>query len=186
MNRFRIIGGNWRSRKLAFPDGPGLRPTPDRVRETVFNWLQTFIAGADCLDLFAGSGAMGFESLSRQANSVTMVDNNPLAVNYLKDNAGLLGTHDAIIKNADSLELLDSENSLGKTFDIVFLDPPYHKNLVRVCCEKLACNHFLKPLSYIYIESEKPVSEQDLPPGFTVVRNKKAGNVHYHLIKNLQ
>ena len=183
MNKYRIIGGSWRSRKLTFPDAPGLRPTPDRVRETVFNWLQDVTIDADCLDLFAGSGAMGFEAISRYANSVIMIDNNESAIHALQQNVTLLDTDKVTIKKADALKIISGNNKFDKRFDIVFLDPPYNKDYIKPCCQGLDSNDYLKPLSYIYIEAEYEIKDTDLPDGFNMIRNKSAGNVNYHLIK---
>ena len=142
-NQLRIIGGQWRGRKLAFADGEGLRPTMDRVRETLFNWLQADIAGARCLDLFTGSGALGLEALSRYASEVVMVDKNPQAIWMIRQNLELLKVENAQLIKMDARDYLSSflqstESSLlqtaegsnfpsSKTFDIVFLDPPFNK-----------------------------------------------------------
>lgn len=182
-NKLRIIGGQWRGRKLNFPDAPGLRPTPDRVRETLFNWLHTRIAGSHCLDLFAGSGALGFEALSRDAKHVTMIDNNREVIATLEKNITLLGADNVKLLNADVSKLLAQVNSLEQTFDIVFLDPPYHQDLITVCCEALEDNGFLAPVSYLYMEAEFRILTDILPETFSVMRSKKAGNVNFHLIK---
>src|SRR3989304_2759161 len=123
-NRVRIIGGLWRSRAIPFPDLPGLRPTPDRVRETLFNWLGQNLAGRHCLDLYAGSGALGFESLSRGAASVAMGGRAPNARRALHDNAALLGARDLNVVCGDALEFLAGV-PVSARFDVVFLDPPF-------------------------------------------------------------
>lgn len=184
-NKLRIIGGQWRGRKLGFPDEPGLRPTPDRVRETLFNWLQAFIEGSRCLDLCAGSGALGFEALSRHASNVTLVDENRAVISALYNNIELLQTDHAQVIQANVCEFLATKNQASETYTIVFLDPPYHKGLVIPCCEALEQHNFLAPVSYIYIEAEAPVNEALLPDTFSIVRSKKTGNVHYHLIKRV-
>ena len=122
-NRIRIIGGTHRGRRLAFPDAAGLRPTPDRVRETLFNWLMPHLPGARCLDLFAGSGALGLEAVSRGAREVVLVDANPAVVKSLQENLRLLGeTERARVIRSDALAFLRKETDAP--FDIVFLDPP--------------------------------------------------------------
>lgn len=185
-NKFRIIGGQWRGRKLFFPDESGLRPTPDRVRETLFNWLQPFIIGSHCLDLFAGSGALALEALSRNASNVTMLDVNHNVIAALKENIRLLNIENVSLLQADATKLLASKNTQGQTFDIVFLDAPYNKGLILPCCEGLEKNNYLAAVSYIYIEAEYSISAEMLPDSFIIIRNKKAGNVNYHLIKREQ
>lgn len=111
-----------------------------------------------------------------------MVDNNSQTVQQLHQNNDLLNA-DATIQQADAMQLVTAENPFGQAFDIVFLDPPYRSDLIEACCEGLAGNHFLKPESYIYIESETDINGMTLPAGFSIVRNKQAGNVHYHLVK---
>src|SRR5687768_9098514 len=127
-NRVRIIGGQWRSRLIEFPDAAGLRPTPDRVRETLFNWLGQDLTGLRCLDLFAGAGALGFEALSRNASHVTMVEKAPVAVHGLQTAAATLQAGERLkIVSGDALEFLRGDN---ETYDIVFLDPPYAGGLL--------------------------------------------------------
>ena len=126
-NLLRIIGGEWRSRKLKFADVPGLRPTPDRVRETLFNWLQWHVPGARCLDLFAGSGALGLEALSRGARDVVMVEKHPAAAQALRDNLTLLGARNARLVHDDALRYL---GRVTVAFDLIFLDPPFRQMLL--------------------------------------------------------
>jgi len=182
-NKFRIIGGQWRGRKLGFGDEPGLRPTPDRVRETLFNWLQPVICGARCLDLFAGSGALAFEALSRDAHNVTLIDANRNVIATLNKNIELLNIKNTHLILADASEICASKNKQQQNFDIVFLDPPYNKDLITRCCEGLENNNFLAPITHIYIEAEYQVTEAMLPDTCHVLHSKKAGNVNYHLIK---
>ncbi len=182
-NKFRIIGGQWRGRKLCFDNEPGLRPTPNRVRETLFNWLQPIIPGSRCLDLFSGSGALAFEALSRNACSVTMIDENQNVIATLNKNIALLNIKNACLIQADAAHICATKNMQQHTFDIVFLDPPYYKDLISPCCYGLENNHYLAPVSYIYIEAEYRVTDTMLPSAYTVLRSKKAGNVNYHLIK---
>ena len=130
-SKLRIIAGDWRSRQLVFADTPGLRPTPSRVRETVFNWLQQDVRGSRCLDLFAGSGALGFEAASRGAKSVVMVENNAMACRLIKENTVKLSADQIKIKQADVFNFLAGD---AAPFNIVFLDPPFFKGLALVCC----------------------------------------------------
>jgi len=182
-NKFRIIGGQWRGRKLGFSDEPGLRPTPDRVRETLFNWLQPVICGARCLDLFAGSGALAFEALSRDAHNVTLIDANPNVIKTLNKNIELLNIENTHLILADATKICASENRQQQNFDVVFLDPPYNKDLITRCCDGLEKNNYLAPVTYIYIEAEHQITEAMLPDTCSVLHSKKAGNVNYHLIK---
>ncbi|MFN3398310.1 MAG: 16S rRNA (guanine(966)-N(2))-methyltransferase RsmD, partial [Sulfurimicrobium sp.] len=126
-NRVRIIGGVWRSRLLAFPDVPGLRPTPDRVRETLFNWLGQTMEGKICLDLFSGSGALGFEALSRGARRVVMVERDAKVAQALRTNAANLGAENCELVTVDALKLLERET---RRFDVIFVDPPYDSHLL--------------------------------------------------------
>lgn len=177
-NTLRIIGGQWRGRKLRFPDGEGLRPTTDRVRETLFNWLQPVIAGARCLDLFSGSGALGLEALSRGAGEVVFVERNPRAVRALKENLALLQAEGTEVHQGDSLAYLRSEH---KPFDVIFLDPPFRQNLLAPALTLLAEGGLAAPGARIYIEMESEQGEPELPPGWELLRSKQAGQVAYHL-----
>lgn len=185
-NRLRIIGGKWRGRKLSFPNSEGLRPTPDRVRETVFNWLQPVIQGARCLDLFCGSGAFGFEASSRGAAEVVMVDGSRDVVTYLQEQCSLLKAHGIQIVQRNALAFLQEEVKSEKTqtFDIVFLDPPYGKDLLLPCCELLEKNNWLKPGATIYLEAENEVDQASLPSDWLLLKSKRAGKVGYHLVRH--
>ncbi|MDP1708385.1 MAG: 16S rRNA (guanine(966)-N(2))-methyltransferase RsmD [Gammaproteobacteria bacterium] len=178
-HRLRIIGGRWRGRRLEFPATEGLRPTSDRVRETLFNWLAPMIAGARCLDLFAGSGALGIEALSRGADSVVMVDNNTAVVSQLHDHLATLRANGAQIIHAGALGYL--QTAPEQAFDVVFLDPPYHKNLLAPCCDLLRRSGWLKPGAYIYLETERDLPLDMLALDWRVVRSKNAGQASYHL-----
>ena len=185
LNQLRIIGGQWRGRKLSFADGDGLRPTMDRVRETLFNWLQAEIAGARCLDMFSGSGALGFEALSRYAAQVVMIDKNPQAVRAIRNNLKLLDTDKAQLLQMDARAYLNSlikDPDTNKKFDIVFLDPPFNKDLVGPFCQLLAQADCLSKQASIYIELEKKASLPDLPENWRVAKEKKAGQLAYYLI----
>jgi 16S rRNA (guanine966-N2)-methyltransferase len=180
-NQLRIIGGQWRGRKLSFANGEGLRPTMDRVRETLFNWLQAEIAGARCLDLFSGSGALGFEALSRQAAHVVMVDKNPEAVSAIKHNLKLLRADNAEVLLMDAQQFL--HNRTEQVFDIVFLDPPFHQQLMPTLFHLLQQSGCLAPHALIYVEMEKNATLPALPPGWQALKNKKAGQLEYYLIE---
>lgn len=179
-NRLRIIGGEWRGRKLAFPDLPGLRPTPDRVRETLFNWLRDILPGARCLDLFAGSGALGLEALSRGAEQVVMVDQHPAVVAQLKEHIQVLGTSSARVVQGEALTFLRGP---AHPFDVAFLDPPFHSDLLGPCLELLASQGWLAPTAWLYIETEHRTPLPPLPGAWSVLRHKEAGQVGYYLLK---
>jgi len=176
--KVRIIAGKWRSRKLDVIDAADLRPTPDRVRETLFNWLSAYIEGATCLDLFAGSGILGFESLSRGAATVTMVDTNPAVVKLLQTQATKLGADGADILCADALGWLKANS---RQFDIVYLDPPFSKKqLGNVMAQLLNCGT-LHQGSLVYIESDGEFTDED--PRLRVLKQSKAGVVHFKLFE---
>ena len=179
----RIIGGEWRGRKLHFPPSAGLRPTPDRVRETVFNWLQFELAGARCLDLFAGSGALGFEALSRGADEVVFVERDPVAARAIGDMLAQLRCDRGHVEQVDALPWLERGPPASKPFDIVFLDPPYDKAWLPVLAEKLERGGWLAPRAWIYLEDAAARGEPALPPGWTLHRSKRAGDVGYHLAR---
>lgn len=176
LNKIRIIGGKWRGRMLNFPDIPGLRPTPNRVRETLFNWLSPYIHGARCLDLFAGSGALGFEALSRGAREATLVDHHPRIIAALKENQALL--------NAEEITIVSLEiPSLFKAapFNIVFLDPPFGENFIQPCSEWLESENLLTDNALVYIEAEKTLKPLPTPSNWELLKSKTAGQVGYHL-----
>ena len=141
-NQLRIIGGQWRSRRIPIADVVGLRPTPDRVRETLFNWLQQSILGARCLDLFAGSGALGFEALSREAAQVVLVEQDSRAFTQLQLNATTLGATQAQLIHADAFSYLQRET---EAFDVIFLDPPFHCALPEKALTLLIEQNLIKP-----------------------------------------
>jgi 16S rRNA (guanine966-N2)-methyltransferase len=174
----RIIAGQWRGRRLKVPDVKDLRPTPDRVRETVFNWLAPTIQGARCLDLFAGSGVLGFEALSRGALYVEMVDQSAEVIKVLQQELVLLGADNANIYCAS---VPDQLRPVVKPFDIVFLDPPYQANLLLPCCHYLEDHHYLADSAHIYLEAQETIKDNDLPEHWRLIKSKKAGQVHYHL-----
>lgn len=178
--RVRIIGGRWRGRQLPVADVGGLRPTPDRVRETLFNWLQAYIEGAHCLDLFAGTGALGLEALSRGAQSVTLVETDRNAVSVLRQSIDSLQATDAQLVEADGVAWL---RSASRPFDIVFLDPPFRQGLVMQCCELLEQQGWLAANALIYIEAESETGLPELPRHWQPLRSKTAGQVSYHLLQ---
>lgn len=151
--QLRIIGGQWRSRRLRFPAIDGLRPTLDRIRETVFNWLQFDVEGARVLDAFAGSGALGFEALSRGAKEVIFLEKHPAAALQLKDNLQLLDARNAQVWAGDALLWLEQN---PEPFDLVFIDPPFHKNLLQPAIDALR----LLPGALVYVEHEASLQPQ--------------------------
>jgi len=179
LSRIRIVGGTWRSRLLDVVDVPGLRPTPDRVRETLFNWLGQDLAGLRCLDLFAGTGALGFEAASRGAAQVTLVERDPKALAQLKANAAKLDAHNIELRRADALQFLrDAAGSQAHRYDLLFLDPPYRQDwLARV--EPLL-GAVLDAKALIYVEAEFPVERLN---SRRVIRNGRAGQVYYQLLE---
>lgn len=177
-NKLRIIGGIWRSRQLRFQGIPGLRPTPARVRETLFNWLQYDIMGSRCLDLYAGSGGLGFEAASRGAKTVVQVEHNPLACQSLMANAKLLDARQLSIQAIDVTAYLAVS---GEPFDIVFLDPPFGQGLVQAACRLLEQHDWLEPRAKIYVETEKQLRLDELPKNWRLIRHKVAGAVAYRL-----
>lgn len=180
-NQLRIIAGEWRGRKLPFIALEGLRPTPDSVRETLFNWLQNIIYGARCLDLYSGSGALGFEAISRGASEVVMLDNQNKVTRQLQENSQLLACDKANIHCQNALNYL--ENKALEPFNIVFIDPPYNKNLVEPTCRLLEDNGWLAPDALIYLEVEKGLYQLPVPNNWELLRSKKAGHVSYHLLQ---
>ena len=179
LGQLRIIGGEWGSRRLTFPDAPGLRPTPDRVRETLFNWLATHIEGARVLDVFTGSGALYLEALSRGASMALALDNNAEALASLRRNLDMLGCAVGQVSHTDSLRYLETQTPVQ--FDLVFLDPPFHQSLLPAACALLEERQWLADSAWIYTESETPPSSIGLPSNWRLHREKKAGQVYYAL-----
>jgi len=179
-HKLRIIGGIWRGRKLEFPANDAIRPTPDRVRETLFNWVQNDIVGARCLDLFAGSGALGFEALSRGAAHTVFVEQAGDVGSYLRAAAEQLGATHAEVHVADALQWL---SRAPQPFDLVFLDPPFAAGMLRTVCSFLEDRGWLKPSALIYIESAAQDGAPALPNAWELVKSKKAGQVGYHLAR---
>ncbi|MDP1929111.1 MAG: 16S rRNA (guanine(966)-N(2))-methyltransferase RsmD [Thiobacillus sp.] len=173
-NRVRIIGGQYRRRLLDFPDADGLRPTPDRVRETLFNWLGQDLPGWICLDLFAGSGALGFEAASRGAARVVMIERDAKAIRALEANRAMLGASQLDILRVDALAWLANSR---ETFDLIFIDPPFDSGLAASVLPELGTH--LKPGGHVYIEQAMPVI---VPPGLVLQRSGRAGRSHFALL----
>jgi 16S rRNA (guanine966-N2)-methyltransferase len=174
----RIIGGTWRGRKLRFPASNGLRPTPDRVRETLFNWLGTSVQGARCLDLFAGSGALGLEALSRGAAHATFVERDVAAARELRARLAEWGAPDARVEHTDALAYLAGAAS---AFDLVFLDPPFDSGFLPRSAALLERGGWLKPRALVYVEYAARSAAPPLPPTWALLKAKHAGEVGYHL-----
>jgi 16S rRNA (guanine966-N2)-methyltransferase len=178
-NRLRIVGGLWRGRTIDFPAIEAIRPSPDRVRETLFNWLQTHISGARCLDLFAGSGALGIEALSRGASAVTFVDREPQVSRHLTQTLQRLGAIGATVQTADASRFLER---IPQPFDVVFLDPPFASTLLQAVFARLP-QGWLAPEAHIYVECPADTPLPPLAAGWTLYRSKQAGQVGYHLLR---
>jgi 16S rRNA (guanine966-N2)-methyltransferase len=174
----RIIGGTWRGRKLRFPAVELIRPTPDRVRETLFNWLGARIGGARCLDLFAGSGALGLEALSRGAAAVTFVERDAAAVRALAATLTAWGARAARVERADALAFLAGA---PQPCDVVFLDPPFGAGLLGAAAAALERGGWLAPTALIYVECAAREGPPALPESWRALRGKRTGEVGYHL-----
>ena len=180
MNTVRIIGGEWRRRVLRFPDAEGLRPTPDRVRETLFNWLGQDLSGLSCLDLFAGSGALGFEAASRGAARVVLVEQSARVAASLQANAHLLGAQERVeIVQADAVKFASSRGAATPRFDVLFLDPPYNRGWIDRLVPILP--GLLADDGVLYVEAESALKSCG---AWHTVREGKAGQVFYHLMRN--
>lgn len=197
---YRIIGGQWRSRRVNFPVIEGLRPTTDRVRETLFNWLSFFVDGASVLDVFSGSGALGFEALSRGASSLVAVEKNAQAAEALKQNLALLqgapeSSSHTYVQHTDALLYLaeikhESDKSLSRTaeqeratFDLIFIDPPFRKGLLEETFSLLDGHPAIQDGALIYVEFEKEMTALDIPKNWKLLKDKTAGQVSYRLYK---
>ncbi|QWR79916.1 16S rRNA (guanine(966)-N(2))-methyltransferase [Cronobacter sakazakii] len=176
--QIRIIGGQWRGRKLPVPDSPGLRPTTDRVRETLFNWLAPYLVGARCLDCFAGSGALGLEALSRYAADATLLEMERGVAQQLQKNLATLKSSAAKVVNTNTLNFL---NQNGEPHNIVFVDPPFRKGLLEATLNLLETRGWLAPQALIYVESEVENGLPPVPANWQLHREKVAGQVAYRL-----
>ena len=181
--QLRIIAGQWRGRKIKFIDQDGLRPTPDRVRETVFSWLQADIPNSACLDLFAGSGALGFEAASRGAASVTLVDSSSQSCKIMLENAVLLHSTSIHVVTSDAERYLKERST---KYDVVFLDPPYKLNILPQVFMMLEQGQCLSEHAKIYVEHNVKQTLPELPDNWQVLKNKKAGQVSYCLISRTE
>jgi 16S rRNA (guanine966-N2)-methyltransferase len=179
--RLRIVAGKWRSRLLEIADEPGLRPTSERVRETVFNWLAPLIQGSRCLDLFAGTGALGFEALSRGAASAVFVENSRRAAKVIETSAQILDASGAVIHCGDAAEYV--RNAQPASFDIVFLDPPFADDRLGDLCRLIDEHGILAPGGRIYLEQDRAKPGAPLPDRWRVLKDKTAGNVRYMLVE---
>ena len=186
-NSFQIIGGEYRGRKFSFPDAEGLRPTPSKVRETLFNWIQFESFNKTYLDLFAGSGALSFEALSRGAKQVTSVEKDLNAFKSLEKNRKLLKSEKILFFNRDALDFLKQKST--ETFDFVLLDPPFNKNLISKALKALKNCDFVTSESKIYIESEFEITQDFLKEKISekieIIKQKQSGAVNYCLLKIL-
>ena len=178
--QLRIIGGEWRSRRINFADAPGLRPTMDRVRETIFNWLQWDIEGKLILDCFAGSGALGYESLSRGAKEVTFIELNTKAASCIRESLQTLGANNAQVHQTDALSWLQQQPNLEQ-FDVIFLDPPFGQELLSPAVERLAAK--VQPGCLIYIEVEAKADLSCIPQNWMVAKRKDTKEFSFMLFE---
>lgn len=174
----RVIGGKWRSRKITFESKDTLRPTPDRVRETLFNWLAPHIIDTVCLDLYAGSGVLGFEALSRGASKVFAVDNDRANIENVDKNKTVLQATELMAINKNVVDWLQGKPILA---DIVFVDPPYKLKLLHETLNLLETNGWIHANSFIYFEQDEPLDPNILPANWSLWRQSKAGMVYYYL-----
>lgn len=183
----RIIGGTHRGRQLTFLPNKGLRPTPDRVRETLFNWLTSYVNNASCLDLFAGSGALALEAISRGAKNAILIDNEVKNIQQLTKIVTTWGlTEKATLLQADSISWLEqvSRKQSLKPFDIIFIDPPYSTNYLPIACKALSESGLIADGGLIYVEHPVSIALPSMPPNWQIYKNKKAGQVNFYLWKN--
>lgn len=178
--KLRIIGGIWRSRQIVFSDAPGLRPTPGRVRETLFNWLQTDIINSRCLDLYAGSGALGFEAASRGAKQVVLVENHAATCQKLRENIAALRAVQIQLAPYPVERYLQTAT---ENFDLVFIDPPFGEGRVAPTCQLLEAQGWLKDYAKIYVEAERNLVLTDMPGNWRLLKNKTAGQVGFYLFQ---
>lgn len=180
LGQVRVIGGEWRGRKLTVLDKVGLRPTADRVRETLFNWIQWQITGSECLDLFAGTGILGIEAFSRGARRVTLIEQDAEIAANLAMQLAQLPSHHIQLRHADALHFL--AHTPAQPVDLVFLDPPFALQLLNPCCELLERRGWLKSVAHIYVESATDTLLK-LPPNWHIIRSQTTGQVKYQLVK---
>lgn len=182
-NSVRIIAGDWRGRRLPVADVPGLRPSGDRSRETLFNWLQPWVVAAECADLFAGTGALGFEAASRGAASVLMVEKDPRAFAVLRESAEQLQAEQVSLHAGGAMSFIESLAT--ESLDLVFVDPPFDSNLGGLVLERLAAQGCVRPGGFVYVES--PASTQIArPEGWSTWRDQEMGEVRMQLFRRLE
>lgn len=189
-SQLRIIGGVWRSRRISFTAWDGLRPTPDRVRETLFNWLNFEIETRSCLDLFAGTGILGLEALSRGAKAVTFVDSAASSCQQLTQNLASLNANSDNTRQTSSTEILQSNvmnylqnNEKGRAYEVIFADPPFRQGMIEPMLTLLESKHWLSDNALIYIESEAELTKLDAPENWEEIKQKQAGQVIYRLFR---
>lgn len=184
MRQVRIIGGKWRRRWLSIPRAGEVRPTPDRVRETLFNWLSEKIEGARCLDLFAGTGVLGFEALSRGATQVTFVDKHPRVIRALYEVAQELQTSECCeIILSDAVAWLHQKKAQEVPYSVIFLDPPFQSELLKQSLAVLRHSPLVTGATWLYLEAPRFLQEAELPPDWELLKQKQAGEVAYHLVR---
>ena len=176
----RVISGQFRGRKLPVKDVQGLRPTTDRIKETVFNWLMQDTRDANVLDCFAGSGGLGFEALARFASTALFIELDPSAAKQLAQNIATLKLQNAQVRHTNSLSFLEQKNS-NTPFDLVFVDPPFRKNLAQTSCNLLEINNWLSEEALIYVEVESDLNTFKPPSNWLLIKEKKAGQVFCRL-----
>ena len=179
--RLRIVAGKWRRRLLPVVNQEGLRPTAERIRETLFNWLAPFIEGSRCLDLFAGTGALGLEALSRGARETVFVESAEAAVRQLNASIDLLQAEGAVVIRRDARDFLN--NATPEIFDVVYLDPPFAADYYEELCRLLAEKNWVRVGTRVYLEQDAGAAQPVLPPGWLVERQKTAGKVRYTLLR---
>jgi len=178
--RVRIIAGRFRGRVIRFPRVPGVRPTPDRVRETVFNWLGQDLTELSTLDLYAGSGALSLEALSRGAARAVAIERDPALARAIAATAETFGATGLEVATADAKSWLARET---RRFDVIFLDPPFAEPVLPAVCRRIEAGGWLKPGGFVYLESPAAAGEPELPAGWSLLKAKKAGEVGYHLAR---
>ncbi|PCJ45834.1 MAG: 16S rRNA (guanine(966)-N(2))-methyltransferase RsmD [Moraxellaceae bacterium] len=181
-HQLRIIGGEWRSRKLSFTAAEGLRPTQDRVRETLFNWLSQDIDGALCLDVFAGSGALGLEALSRGAKQVQFIEKCPAAARQIQQHLDTLKCSKGKVNQADALQYLSAPAT--NPMHVIFLDPPFNQQLLGPCCDSLINQGYSQSDTLIYVEAEPSLDLSLLPSQWQLIKDKSHSSKHILLYRH--
>jgi 16S rRNA (guanine966-N2)-methyltransferase len=182
LTKLRIISGKWRNRKLDFIHNINLRPTPERIRETVFNWITDYIHNAKILDCFAGSGIFAIEALSRGAARASIIDNSIDAINNINKNVNKLGIDNIDVIYQDCLLYLKA-NKQNIKYDLVFIDPPFHQNMLKKTCTLLHDNKFIHKNSLIYTETERDIGNAEMPENWKLIKSKASKSIRYQLWK---